>query len=131
MAEFNILRGASPYLLPLTFLILFYVVSYLSPLNQNRLRSLKPSPQHDDHHVSLPAPIQMEQTSAQSRSQVKNKSSVQRIEEELARARAAISKAILTKNYTSDREEIYIPTGSVYRNPHAFHQVAKEELLEL
>ncbi|XP_062002734.1 probable glycosyltransferase At5g20260 [Rosa rugosa] len=53
---------------------------------------------------------------------VKNKSKTQRIEEELARARAIIRKAILTKNYTSDRNEIYIPRGSVYRNPYAFHQ---------
>ncbi|GMN26028.1 hypothetical protein TIFTF001_001156 [Ficus carica] len=53
---------------------------------------------------------------------VNNKSSVQRIEESLARARAAIRKAIITKNYTSDSEEIYIPRGSVYRNPYAFHQ---------
>ncbi|PON37897.1 hypothetical protein TorRG33x02_346410 [Trema orientale] len=41
-----------------------------------------------------------------------NKSTAERIEEELARARAAIRKAIITKNYTSDRKEIYIPRGS-------------------
>jgi hypothetical protein len=47
----------------------------------------------------------------------------------LARARAAIRKAIRTQNFTSDREETYIPTGSVYRNPHAFHQLSFESFL--
>ncbi|KAF4350241.1 hypothetical protein G4B88_020454 [Cannabis sativa] len=51
-----------------------------------------------------------------------NKSSEEKIEEQLSMARAAIHKAILTKNYTSDRNEIYIPKGSIYRNPYAFHQ---------
>ncbi|XP_062084194.1 probable glycosyltransferase At5g20260 isoform X2 [Humulus lupulus] len=51
-----------------------------------------------------------------------NSSSVDRIEDELARARAAIRKAILTKNCTSDKHEIYIPTGDIYRNSYAFHQ---------
>ncbi|PON45508.1 Exostosin-like [Parasponia andersonii] len=50
------------------------------------------------------------------------RSSVERIEEDLARARAAIRKAILTKNCTSDTEENYIPRGDIYRNPYAFHQ---------
>ncbi|KAL6142973.1 hypothetical protein ACLB2K_061248 [Fragaria x ananassa] len=53
---------------------------------------------------------------------VKKRSNTNKIEEQLARARAAIHKAVLTKNYTSDRQEIYIPRGSVYRNPYSFHQ---------
>ncbi|KAM1145027.1 hypothetical protein FF2_033416 [Malus domestica] len=52
----------------------------------------------------------------------KKKSKTERIEEELGIARAIIRKAILTKNVTSDRKEIYIPRGSAYRNPYAFHQ---------
>ncbi len=54
------------------------------------------------------------------------KSSTERIEEELAKARAAIHKAINNQNYTSNKEEIYIPTGCVYRNAYAFHQLSFE-----
>ncbi|XP_059277362.1 probable glycosyltransferase At5g20260 [Lycium ferocissimum] len=50
------------------------------------------------------------------------KSSLQKVEEDLARARAAIWKAIRSKNYTSDKEERFIPNGSIYRNSYAFHQ---------
>ena len=54
----------------------------------------------------------------------KKKNSRDRIEEELGRARAAIRKALRTQNYTSDREEIYIPRGCIYKNPIAFHQLS-------
>ncbi|KAL6278963.1 hypothetical protein ACE6H2_022564 [Prunus campanulata] len=52
----------------------------------------------------------------------KNQSKTERIEQELGVARAIIRKAIVTKNCTSNSNEIYIPTGSAYRNPYAFHQ---------
>ncbi|XP_010520569.1 PREDICTED: probable glycosyltransferase At3g42180 isoform X2 [Tarenaya hassleriana] len=50
------------------------------------------------------------------------RSNLERIEGELANARRAIRRAVKLKNYTSDHEEPYAPTGSVYRNPFAFHQ---------
>ncbi|KAK7832635.1 putative glycosyltransferase, partial [Quercus suber] len=50
------------------------------------------------------------------------KTSVKRIEEDLAKARAAIREAIQSRNYTSEKEETFIPRGSIYRNPYAFHQ---------
>ncbi|KAE9601787.1 hypothetical protein Lal_00040783 [Lupinus albus] len=52
----------------------------------------------------------------------KKNSSIERIEADLAEARAAIRKAIQMKNFTSDKKEIYVPTGSVYKNSYAFHQ---------
>ncbi|MBA0784102.1 hypothetical protein Gotri_001722, partial [Gossypium trilobum] len=42
---------------------------------------------------------------------------VSNVEAGLAKARAAIREAIRTKSYTSDREETFVPRGSVYRNP--------------
>ena len=44
------------------------------------------------------------------------------IEKGLTRARAAIKEAIWSRNYTSEKEETFIPRGDVYRNPYAFHQ---------
>ena len=49
-------------------------------------------------------------------------SPVERIEDGLARDRAAIRRAIQKRNYTSGKEETFIPRGVVYRNPYAFHQ---------
>uniref|UniRef100_A0A7N0VKY7 Exostosin GT47 domain-containing protein n=1 Tax=Kalanchoe fedtschenkoi TaxID=63787 RepID=A0A7N0VKY7_KALFE len=52
----------------------------------------------------------------------KNESSVARIEDGLAKARFAIRQAILNQNYTSDVDQPFIPSGSIYRNSFAFHQ---------
>lgn len=52
----------------------------------------------------------------------KKRSSLERVEEGLAKARAAIQEAIRSKNYTSHKKETFIPKGSVYWNSHAFHQ---------
>ncbi|KAI4374032.1 hypothetical protein MLD38_012078 [Melastoma candidum] len=47
---------------------------------------------------------------------------LRRIEGDLAEARSMILDAIRGRNYTSEREEGFVPRGSVYRNPYAFHQ---------
>ncbi|KAL5783089.1 hypothetical protein ACOSP7_008118 [Xanthoceras sorbifolium] len=52
----------------------------------------------------------------------KKKSQFERMEEGLARARAAIRMASQSRSYTSDKVESFVPRGSVYINPHAFHQ---------
>ncbi|XP_075664420.1 putative glycosyltransferase At5g20260 [Castanea sativa] len=123
------LSSPSPYLLILTLLLLFFLI-YISPLNHNRL-TLHPSPptNYEIPTQFPPAPSPVDANSptptaaANSVSNhVKRKNKTERIEEELARARAAIHKAIRTKNYTSDREETYIPNGCMYRNAYAFHQ---------
>lgn len=49
-------------------------------------------------------------------------SQLKKIEEGLARARAAIRAAGRSRNYTSENEEVFIPRGVVYRNPYAFQQ---------
>lgn len=47
-----------------------------------------------------------------------------KVEEDLARARAAIRKAVQGRKYTSDKVETFIPRGSAYRNAFAFHQLS-------
>ena len=52
------------------------------------------------------------------------KSNSERIEEDLVRARAVILKAVHLHNFTSEKEEIFIPRGSIYRNAYAFYQLS-------
>ncbi|TYH12412.1 hypothetical protein ES288_A06G065500v1 [Gossypium darwinii] len=52
----------------------------------------------------------------------KRKSSLEKVEEGLAKARAAIREAIIVRNYTSYKKETFVPRGIIYRNPYAFHQ---------
>ncbi|XP_019454045.1 PREDICTED: probable glycosyltransferase At5g20260, partial [Lupinus angustifolius] len=54
--------------------------------------------------------------------QQKRNNRLSRIGKELAEARAAISRAIERRNFTSEKEEIFVPRGCVYRNAYAFHQ---------
>eukprot|EP00257_Ricinus_communis_P003424 XP_002515488.3 probable glycosyltransferase At5g11130 [Ricinus communis] len=53
---------------------------------------------------------------------VQMKSPLQEMEEGLARARAAILEAGRTRNYSSHKQESFIPRGSIYLNPYIFHQ---------
>ncbi|CAB4288685.1 unnamed protein product [Prunus armeniaca] len=55
-------------------------------------------------------------------SATKGRTSLEKIEEDLAKARAAILEAIRFKNYTSEKTETFVPRGTIYKNPYAFHQ---------
>ncbi|XP_047168964.1 probable glycosyltransferase At5g20260 isoform X1 [Vigna umbellata] len=61
----------------------------------------------------------------------KNVTSLERIEEGLARSRAFIQKAIRYKNHTSLLKENFVPKASIYRNPQAFHQSHVEMMKRL
>ncbi|PON77094.1 Exostosin-like, partial [Parasponia andersonii] len=50
------------------------------------------------------------------------RSSSERIEYDLAKARAAIREAIVCKSFKSEKNESFVPRGSIYRNAYAFHQ---------
>ncbi|CAO2841176.1 unnamed protein product [Amaranthus hypochondriacus] len=53
-----------------------------------------------------------------------NNGSLEKIENGLARARAAIRIAARRQSYKLEGDEIFIPRGQVYRNPYAFHQLS-------
>ncbi|OIT02334.1 PREDICTED: probable glycosyltransferase At3g42180 [Nicotiana attenuata] len=95
--------------------IVFLVLVYFSQLNHSSFSKTPPLNNkilHDNQQVAL----------IQENIHTK-KSSVEKIEEDLARARAAIRRAIRSKNYTSYKEDQrFIPSGSIYRNSYAFHQ---------
>ncbi|CAK9161533.1 unnamed protein product [Ilex paraguariensis] len=54
---------------------------------------------------------------------VHNTSHLEGMEEGLARARAAIQEAVRIQRYISHKNESFIPRGSIYKNPYAFHQL--------
>jgi hypothetical protein len=49
--------------------------------------------------------------------------SLDRVEESLAEARASIRKAIMSRNYSTSGNR-FVTKGSIYRNPYAFHQLS-------
>ncbi|KAK7388622.1 hypothetical protein VNO78_23444 [Psophocarpus tetragonolobus] len=53
---------------------------------------------------------------------MKNKTSLDKIEEGLARTRSVIQKTIRSKKYATPIKDSFVPKASIYWNPHAFHQ---------
>jgi len=49
---------------------------------------------------------------------------LEKIEEGLSQARALIQRAIRSKKYTTTMKQSFVPKGSIYLNPHAFHQLS-------
>lgn len=50
--------------------------------------------------------------------------SLEKIEEDLAQTRALIQRAIRSKKSTTNMKQSFVPKGSIYLNPHAFHQLS-------
>lgn len=129
----------SPFLLIPTLLLLLILI-YISPLNENLhfssstptpspYRLLQTNPKSPQLSLLAPSPtmakssLEAPPSTFNTANHIKEKSRTERIEEDLAKARAAIQKAINNQNYTSDDKiEFYVPRGCVYRNAKAFHQ---------
>ncbi|KAE9601783.1 hypothetical protein Lalb_Chr13g0301471 [Lupinus albus] len=50
--------------------------------------------------------------------------SLEKIEAGLAHSRALIQEAVRTRNYTTNIKNSFVPKGSIYWNPHTFHQLS-------
>ncbi|CAI8610398.1 unnamed protein product [Vicia faba] len=115
----------------LVFLLNFFIV-FFTPSNEDHNKI------HHIHSTSLPkekSPHEFLLISSNNRSYTntiqpwikfhhgrKNKTSLDKIEEGLAQARASIHQAIRSKKYTSTIKQSFVPKGSIYLNPNAFHQ---------
>ncbi|EEF30427.1 catalytic, putative [Ricinus communis] len=97
---------------------------YLSPLDQNKNITYDHCPTSANQENIQPSssPNPLLPTLTNPHQEKKKTGNLERIEDGLARARAAIHKAVESRNYSSYKEETYIPRGVVYRNPYAFHQ---------
>ncbi|KAJ4957611.1 hypothetical protein NE237_024722 [Protea cynaroides] len=115
--------------------LLLLLLLCLSPLNQNSFSDFFPRSPFSYRELSnkktpaayspAPTPNPVPKPSFNSTNISYSSATVphiRRIEDSLARARAAIHQAIISRNYTSDKEELFIPRGSIYRNPYEFHQ---------
>lgn len=137
-------------LFPLVVILTLFFFYYSPIFNQNQFNN---PPLHEEHHFSFsyshynntsPPPsifdhptlinhnhrhrLRDHDNNSFSTSHEK-KSSVKKIEEGLARARAAIRKAAMIRNYSleqTEERESFIPRGPVYRNPFAFYQSHRE-----
>ncbi|KAK2631583.1 hypothetical protein EUGRSUZ_L02716 [Eucalyptus grandis] len=92
------------------------------------LSSSSTSPETNNHTgtpsvlVNGPRSTLMYQSRSRHNTNKIKKSSLEKIEDDLAQVRAAIRKAIRSQSYVSDGKETFIPRGNVYRNPYAFYQ---------
>ncbi|KAL3566111.1 hypothetical protein D5086_031526 [Populus alba] len=84
--------------------------------NTSEMISPIPSAVKDDHFYNTT------NCSNSVQKELHKKSRIETMEEGLARARAAIRKATRMRNYTSYKKESFVPRGSIYINPYAFHQ---------
>ncbi|KAL2929749.1 hypothetical protein RDABS01_035159, partial [Bienertia sinuspersici] len=111
-------------LLP-TFLLLILIFNS-SFFHQHTFNFSNPSPKDPlkpPSHNPLFNISQPLQHKKHDKEEKKKKSCLEKIEEGLARARAVIREATRTRNFSSGEMENFIPKGSVYRNPYAFHQL--------
>ncbi|KAL4319772.1 hypothetical protein GQ457_18G003710 [Hibiscus cannabinus] len=127
-----------PLLVPALLLLLLVLLSS-SPFTSNQfpqvLSSFSPFRQDETDptpqpHVSLDGVLStfMYKSSAHKAAIIKKKSNPERIEEDLARARASILKAVRFRNSTSETEDIFVPKGSIYRNAYAFYQLSTKSV---
>ncbi|KAI3864145.1 hypothetical protein MKW98_031737 [Papaver atlanticum] len=122
------LRNYKTTLIVSACLLLLLLIMYLSPYNNNRYLVA------NTDFSSIPPLLASTSTIGEDNGILTQVSlvlllhiyekltSLGRIEDDLARARAAIRKAARTRNYTSNKVQGFIPRGPIYRNPYAFHQ---------
>ncbi|CAI0389079.1 unnamed protein product [Linum tenue] len=112
--------SSSSYLIPILCSAFLLLLLYLSTLTSPIINSLIPFPSsnqtltNNNHTTS--------QTTKKKKKKKRISNGLERIEAGLAAAREAIKEAIRSKNYTSDRDEAFVPRGSIYRNAYGFHQ---------
>ncbi|KAK4802182.1 hypothetical protein SAY86_000385 [Trapa natans] len=123
-------------ILPAFLILLMFFFFFFPPTVSHSQYFTIPLPYHPSSHVSsriIPPPLSpspapeispyaTKKNNNNDKKKMSSGSSLEKTEADLAQARAAIRRAIRTRNYTSDRKETYVPAGSVYRNPLAFHQ---------
>ncbi|KAJ6372679.1 hypothetical protein OIU76_027072 [Salix suchowensis] len=126
----TIFDGSNIGFMLLPVAVFAFLIVYLgSPLNQNTniagyfssfsaSNSVYGEPNELVFESSRPSPSQPRQFPT------RIKRGGEKIEDGLARARAAILSAARLKNYTSYKEGTYTPRGVIYRNPYAFHQLS-------
>ncbi|KAL4333994.1 hypothetical protein GQ457_07G037720 [Hibiscus cannabinus] len=109
------------FIYPSVFLILFFA----SVNHRYHLYSfsshLSIPPQNSSYFPNSPTPDAITFVCSD-RCKAQKMSQIEILEQGLARARKAIRAASRTRRCTWNRPESYVPKGSVYRNPYAFHQ---------
>ncbi|XP_019436144.1 PREDICTED: probable glycosyltransferase At5g20260 [Lupinus angustifolius] len=109
--------------LPLLFFLILLLIFFITPFKGNHFSlfvfPLSLSTINDKNITTTQVQVQQPH---QPNMRIKKMTRLDRVEEGLAEARASIREAIRSMNYTSEKPEYFIPKGSIYRNPHAFHQ---------
>ncbi|XP_021861107.2 probable glycosyltransferase At5g20260 isoform X2 [Spinacia oleracea] len=83
-------------------------------------------PHDHDHDDNISYFTMLVKQEKEKKKKKNNQSSLEKIEDGLARARSSIQEATRTRSCKSEEEEIFVPRGPVYRNPYAFQQSHRE-----
>ncbi|XP_027368786.1 probable glycosyltransferase At3g42180 [Abrus precatorius] len=99
--------------------------------NRTNITSPKPPPLHPLELLSTVTPANETYNNTVQSTVIKEWTSLEKVEEGLAKARASIQEAILSRNYSSAKRDTFVPKGSIYWNPRAFYQSHMEMVRRL
>ncbi|MBA0645753.1 hypothetical protein Goklo_013810 [Gossypium klotzschianum] len=134
---------SSFHFFPVFLLLLLLLLLSFSHFNSNQFTqvftSFSPFRREETNHTTTTPQVSLDgvlstsmyKSTKHKAATIKKKSNPERIEQDLAKARAAVLKAVQQQNFTLEKQDTFVPRGSIYRNAYAFYQSHAEMVKRL